>query len=198
MRPATLAIIETYAQVRSMVRDMEAMQTEKAGSPELGPYRGFARIGDALYMIEGLMRDSALEKPIDKIRYPNVAKKTRRLMMLATVEFVALILVLVTADKLMPSDARPHPAILASVFSLLAIINIVAWHRAAKKDARCCHCDSPMPLDSLKWHLIASGLLPVCKKCRAIVGAEFVKPLPANSANHVNPVTRTPTERSNR
>ena len=31
---ATLALIETYAQVRSMVRDMEAIQTEKAGSPE--------------------------------------------------------------------------------------------------------------------------------------------------------------------
>ena len=31
---ATKAIIETYAQVRSMVRDMEAKQTEKAGSPE--------------------------------------------------------------------------------------------------------------------------------------------------------------------
>ena len=31
---ATLTIIETYAQVRSMVRDMEAIQTEKAGSPE--------------------------------------------------------------------------------------------------------------------------------------------------------------------
>ena len=31
---ATLAIVNTYAQVRSMVRDMEAIQTEKAGSPE--------------------------------------------------------------------------------------------------------------------------------------------------------------------
>ena len=31
---ATLAIIETYAKVRSMVRDMEVLQTEKAGSPE--------------------------------------------------------------------------------------------------------------------------------------------------------------------
>ena len=31
---ATKAIIETYAQVRSMVRDMEALQAEKAGSPE--------------------------------------------------------------------------------------------------------------------------------------------------------------------
>ena len=31
---ATKAIIETYAKVRSMVRDMEAIQTEKAGSPE--------------------------------------------------------------------------------------------------------------------------------------------------------------------
>ena len=31
---ATKAIIETYAKVRSMVRDMEALQAEKAGSPE--------------------------------------------------------------------------------------------------------------------------------------------------------------------
>ena len=31
---ATKAIIETYAQVRSMVRDMEAIQTERAGSQE--------------------------------------------------------------------------------------------------------------------------------------------------------------------
>ena len=142
------------------------------------------------------MIDSVIEKPIDKIRYPNVAKKTRRLMMLATVEFVALILVLVTVDKLMPSDARPHPAILASVFSLLGIINIVVLCRAARKDVRCCHCNSPIPLDSLKWHLIASGLLPVCKKCRANAGAEFINPLPANPANHVNPVIETPAERS--
>ena len=31
---AIKAIIETYAKVRSMVRDMKALQTEKAGSPE--------------------------------------------------------------------------------------------------------------------------------------------------------------------
>ena len=31
---ATLAIIETYAQLRSMVRDMEALQTLRDGSPE--------------------------------------------------------------------------------------------------------------------------------------------------------------------
>ena len=31
---ATLAIVNTYAKVRSMVRDMEALQTEKPGSPE--------------------------------------------------------------------------------------------------------------------------------------------------------------------
>jgi hypothetical protein len=134
------------------------------------------------------MIDSVIEKPIDKIRYPNVAKKTRRLMILATVEFVALFLVLVTVDKLMPSDARPHPAILASVFSsafsLLGIINIVVLCRAARKDVRCCHCNSPIPLDSLKWHFIASGLLPVCKQCRANAGAEFINPLPANPASN--------------
>ena len=142
------------------------------------------------------MIDSVIEKPIDKIRYPNVAKKTRRLMILAAVEFVALIVVLVAVEKLMPLDARLHPAILAPVFSLLGILNIVALCRAAKKDVRCCHCNSPIPLDSLKWHLIVSGLLPVCKQCRANAGAEFINPLPANPANHVNPVTGTPTERS--
>ena len=31
---ATLAIVETYAQLRSMVRDMEALQSLKDGSPE--------------------------------------------------------------------------------------------------------------------------------------------------------------------
>ena len=60
------------------------------------------------------MIDSVIEKPIDKIRYPNVAKKTRRLMMLATVEFMAQIVVLVAVEKLMPLDAGPHHAILAS------------------------------------------------------------------------------------
>ena len=95
------------------------------------------------------MIDSVIEKPIDKIRYPNVVKKTRRLMILATVEFVALFVVLVAVEKLMPLDAGPHHAILASVFSLLGIINIVSVCRAAKKDVRCCHCNSPIPLDSL-------------------------------------------------
>jgi hypothetical protein len=103
--------------------------------------------------------------------------------MLATVEFVALILVLETVNKLMPSDARPH-TILASVFSLLGIINTVVLCRAARKDVRCCHCNSPIPLDSLKWHFIASGLLPVCKQCRANAGAEFINPLPANPASN--------------
>ena len=60
-------------------------------------------------MIEG-----AMGKPIDEIRYPNVAKQARRLMMLATVEFVVLIVVLVAVEKLMPLDAGPHHAILAS------------------------------------------------------------------------------------
>ena len=82
------------------------------------------------------MIDSVIEKPIDKIRYPNVAKKTRRLMMLATVEFVALILVLVTVDKLMPSDARPHPAILASDGSRVKFISAprIGIGYASKRD----------------------------------------------------------------
>lgn len=89
------------------------------------------------------MVEGAMEKPIDEIRYPNVAKKTRRLMILATVEFVALMVVLVAVEKLMPLDDRLHHAILASVFSLWGIINTVVLCRAARKDVRCCHCNSP-------------------------------------------------------
>ena len=51
---ATIAIIETYAQLRSMVRDMEALQTLKDGSPEQAAqltqagHRLAALIGDNL------------------------------------------------------------------------------------------------------------------------------------------------------
>lgn len=141
-------------------------------------------------MIAGLMIDSAIEKPIDQIRYPNVVKKSRRFIRLAIVEILALIVGLVIADRVMPLDVGSHHVILASVFSLLAIINIVAVCRAAKEDARCCNCNSPIPLESLQWHLIASGLLPVCKKCSAIVGAEYIKPLPDNALRTTNRETR--------
>ena len=153
------------------------LRSAAQGDPRLIPHARGERESERRSEMIG----SVIEEPIYKIRYPNVAKKTRLLMILATVEFVALIVVLVGVEKLMPLDAGPHHAILESVFSLLGIINIVAVCRAAKKDVRCCHCNSPIPLDSLKCHLIVSGLLPVCKKCRAIVGAECIKPLPANS-----------------
>lgn len=136
------------------------------------------------------MIDSVIEKPIDKIRYPNVAKKSRRLIRLVIVEILVLIVGLVIVDKVMPLDVGSHHVILASVFSLLAIINIVAVCRAAKEDARCCNCNSPIPMESLQWHLIAFGQLPVCKKCSAIVGAEYIKPLPDNTLCTTNRETR--------
>ena len=50
---ATLAIVNTYAQVRSMVRDMEAIQTEKAGSP--GQANMLTRAG---HKLAGLIGDN--------------------------------------------------------------------------------------------------------------------------------------------
>ena len=50
---ATLAIIETYAQVRSMVRDMESIQTEKAGSSEQASF--LTRAG---HKLAGLIGDN--------------------------------------------------------------------------------------------------------------------------------------------
>ena len=48
---ATIAIIETYAQMRSMVRDMEALQTLKDGSPEQA--RNLTRAGHKLAALIG-------------------------------------------------------------------------------------------------------------------------------------------------
>ena len=47
----SLAIIETYAQVRSMVADMEALQSEKDGSP--GQARLLSRAGHKLAELIG-------------------------------------------------------------------------------------------------------------------------------------------------
>lgn len=50
---ATLAIIETYAQLRSMVRDMETLQTLKDGSPEQS-----AQITQAGHKLAALIGDN--------------------------------------------------------------------------------------------------------------------------------------------
>ncbi len=50
---ATLAIVETYAQLRSMVRDMESLQTLKDGSPEQA-----AQLTEAGHKLAALIGDN--------------------------------------------------------------------------------------------------------------------------------------------
>ena len=50
---ATLAIVETYAQVRSMVREMEALQNLKDGSPEQA-----AQLSQAGHRLAALIGDN--------------------------------------------------------------------------------------------------------------------------------------------
>ena len=50
---ATLAIVETYAQIRSMVRDMEALQSLKDGSPEQA-----SKLGQAGHKLAALIGDN--------------------------------------------------------------------------------------------------------------------------------------------
>ena len=87
--------------VRLVLRSLGEGGRSAQGDPRLIPRaRGERESERRSEMIDGV-----IEKPIYKIRYPNVAKKTRRLMILATVEFVALFVVLVAVEKLMPLDA---------------------------------------------------------------------------------------------
>ena len=141
------------------------------------------------------MIESAIEKPIDKIRYPNCTKKARHYFVLALIAtVVSCVLIAILEDfAFRMFGGWPRIPILLLVV-LPAFITIACLYNAANDNSKCCHCNSPVMIHRFNWLGIASGLLPVCKKCRPIVGAEFVKPLPSNS---VNPVNDTPTERSN-
>ena len=144
------------------------------------------------------MIESAIEKPIDKIRYPSCTKKARHFLALAHIATVVSFVLLVILQYLVFRYIGGWPRIPILLFVVLpALITILCLYNAANDNSKCCHCNSPVMIHRFNWLGIASGLLPVCKKCRAIVGAEFVKPLPANPANPVNPVYETTIERSN-
>lgn len=144
------------------------------------------------------MIESAIEKPIDKIRYPSCTKKARHYLVLAQIAIVVWFVLFAVLQYIAVRyfDGWPRIPILLLVH-LPGLITVLSLYNAANDNSKCCHCNSPVLIHTFNWLGIASGLLPVCKKCRAIVGAEFVKPLPANSAKPVNPVNETTTERSN-
>jgi len=143
------------------------------------------------------MIESAIEKPIGKIRYPSCTKKARHYLVLAQIAIVVWFVLFAVLQYIAVRyfDGWPRIPILLLVV-LPAFITIACLYNAANDNSKCCHCNSPVMIHRFNWLGIASGLLPVCKRCRAIVGAEFIKPLPDNPANPVNPVNETPTERS--
>ena len=65
---ATLAIIETYAQLRSMVRDMETLQTLKDGSPEQS-----AQLTQAGHKLAALIGDNLSTESTKTTIEPNLA-----------------------------------------------------------------------------------------------------------------------------
>ena len=143
------------------------------------------------------MIDSVIEKPIDKIRYPSCTKKARHYLVLAQIAIVVWFVLFAVLQYIAVRyfDGWPRIPILLLVV-LPAFITIACLYNAANDNSKCCHCNSPVMIHRFNWLGIASGLLPVCKRCRAIVGAEFIKPLPDNPANPVNPDNETPTERT--
>ena len=140
--------------------------------------------------------DSAIEKPIDKIRHPDCTKKARHYLVLVQIAIVVWFVLIVILEYLAFRYIGGWPRIPILLFvHLPGLITVLSLYNAANDNSKCCHCNSPVLIHTFNWYGIAIGLLPVCKKCRAIVGAEFVKPLPANSAKPVNPVNETTTER---
>jgi len=141
--------------------------------------------------------DSAIEKPIDKIRYPNCTKKARHYLVLAQIATVVSCVLIAILEYLAFRYIGGWPRIPILLLVVLpAFITIVCLYNAANDNSKCCHCNSPVLIHTFNWYGIATGLLPVCKKCRAIVGAEFVKPLPANSVKPVKPINETTSERN--
>ena len=61
---------------------------------------------------------------------------------------------------------------------MFLVLNIVSAgiYGAANDNAKCCNCGSHVMISSLNWFNVIAGLLPLCKKCRVAIGAEFIKP----------------------
>ena len=121
--------------------------------------------------------------PIDKIRFPTATKETRRqlkrLLVVISIGAVALSVgLLFVPEGAAVSNAKSAIgiAVLILMFLLLAILS-AGIYGVANDNAKCCNCGSHIMISSLNWFNVITGLLPLCKKCRVAIGAEFIKPL---------------------
>ena len=120
--------------------------------------------------------------PIDKIRFPNATTETRRqlrrLLVVASVGAVALSvgsLFVPEGSAVSNAQSAIGVTVLILMFLVLAIVS-VGIYGTANDNAKCCNCGSHVMISSLNGLNVIAGLLPLCKKCRVAIGAEFVKP----------------------
>ena len=141
---------------------------------------------------------NVISMPDDEIRYPDIMQKTRRFLWKGIVALPIGMLALYVVSLFIPHDLvagdlknAVGSASLILLFLILVVVSGIIWG-AANDSAKCCNCKSPIMVTRYNWLKILAGLLPVCKKCSDTVGAEFIKPLPANPVYPVNPVMGTP------
>ena len=122
--------------------------------------------------------------PLDKIRFPNATKETRRqlkrLLIVVSIGAVALSAgALFVPEGFAVSNAKSAigftALILMLMFLVLAIVS-AGIYGAANDNAKCCNCGSHVMISSINWFNVFAGLLPLCKKCRVAIGAEFINP----------------------
>ena len=133
---------------------------------------------------------------IDKIRFPDATKETRRqlkrLLVVVPIGAVALSVgSLFVPEGSAVSNAKSAIGftVLILMFLVLAIVS-AGIYGAANDNAKCCNCGSHITISSLNWFNVIVGLLPLCKKCRVTIGAEFIKP------SAVDPVEEAANERN--
>ena len=134
--------------------------------------------------------------PIDKIRFPSATKETRRslkrglvVVLIGTVALSAGLLFLQEGSAVSNAKSAIGIAVLILMFLVLAIAS-AGIYGAANDNAKCCNCGSHVVISSLNWFNVIAGLLPLCKKCRVTIGADFIKP------SAVDPVEEAANERN--
>ena len=134
--------------------------------------------------------------PIDKIRFPDATKEARRQLKKLLVVVPIGAAALSAGSFFVPegfavSNAKGAIgfAALILMFLVLAIVS-AGIYGAANDNAKCCNCGSHVMISSLNWFNVIAGLLPLCKKCRVAIGAEFIKP------SAVDPVEEAANERN--
>jgi len=134
--------------------------------------------------------------PIDKIRFPNATKETRRQLKRSLVVVPVGVVALSVGSFFAPEGFAVFNAKSAIGFTVLILMFLVLTivsagiYGAANDNAKCCNCGSHVMISSLNWFNVIAGLLPLCKKCRVTIGADFIKP------SAVDPVEEAANERN--